>query len=66
MGATFVIIQDASETIYYTYIIFDCTILTQYSLHNNKTLLYMEHALYRLDKTKIAFDNHCLINAKLF
>lgn len=26
----------------------------------------MEHALYRLDKTKIAFENHCPINVKLF
>ena len=26
----------------------------------------MGHALYRLDKIKIAFENHCLINIKLF
>ena len=26
----------------------------------------MDHALYRLDKTKIAFENHCPIDAKLF
>ena len=26
----------------------------------------MEHTLYKLDKTKIAFENHCPINAKLF
>ncbi len=26
----------------------------------------MEHALYRLDKTKIAFENHYLIDTKLF
>ena len=26
----------------------------------------MDHALYKLDKTKIVFENHCLIDAKLF
>ncbi len=26
----------------------------------------MEHTLYRLDKTKIMFENYCLIDAKLF
>ena len=26
----------------------------------------MEHALYRLNKTKIAFENYCPIDAKLF
>ncbi len=26
----------------------------------------MEHTLYRLDNTKVAFENHCPINAKLF
>ncbi len=40
--------------------------LAQYPLHNDETISYMEHALYRLDKTKIAFENHCPINAKLF
>ncbi len=40
--------------------------LTQYLSHDNETLSYMEHALYRLDKTKIAFENYRSINAKLF
>ena len=40
--------------------------LAQYPLHNNETLSYMEHGLYRLDKTKIAYKNHCPINVKLF
>ena len=37
-----------------------------YLSHNNKILSYIEHTLYRLDKTKIAFENHRLINVKLF
>ncbi len=40
--------------------------LAQYLSHDNETLSYMEYALYRLDKTKIAFKNHCPIDAKLF
>ena len=40
--------------------------LAHYLLHNNETLSYIEHALYKLDQTKIAFENHGLINAKLF
>ena len=40
--------------------------LTQYLLHDNKTLSYMEYALYKLDKKKIAFKNQCPIDAKLF
>lgn len=34
-------------------------------LHNDKTLAYIEHVLYRLDKTKMIFKNYCLINAQL-
>ena len=64
--ATLVLIQDAPEIIYYAHAIFDFTILAQYPLDNNEILFYMEHALYRLDNTKIAFENYCPINAKLF
>ena len=39
--------------------------LAQYVLHDNKTLRYMEHALYRLKKTKIAFEYHQIIDSKL-
>lgn len=46
--------------------ILDFTILAKYLLYNNQTLSYMDHTLYRLDKTKIAFENHCPINTKLF
>ena len=35
-----------------------------YLSHNNETLSYMDHALYKLDKTKIAFENHWPIDAK--
>ncbi len=40
--------------------------LAQYPSHNDEKLFYMEHALYRLDKTKIIFENHRPIDAKLF
>ena len=39
--------------------------LAQYVLHDNKTLRYVEHALYRLKKTKIAFKHHWPIDCKL-
>ncbi len=59
-------IQDLPETIYYARVILDFTMLAQYPSHNNETLSCMEHALYRLDKTKNAFENHCSIDAELF
>ena len=37
----------------------------QYVSYDNKTLRYMEHALYKLEKTKIAFKYHRLIDSKL-
>ena len=58
--------QNASKAIYCTCAIFDFTMLGQYFLYDNKTLSYMKHALYRLDKTKIAFENHRSINVKQF
>ena len=39
--------------------------LAQYVLHDDKTLRYIEHALYRLEKIKITFEYHRLINSKL-
>ena len=42
------------------------TLTTDYPLHNNEILSYIEYTLYRLDETKITFENHCLINIKLF
>ena len=39
--------------------------LVQYVLHDNETLRYMGHALYRLEKIKIAFEYYQTINSKL-
>ena len=40
--------------------------LAQYVSHDNKTLCYIEHALYRLEKTKMAFEHHWSIDSKLY
>ena len=40
--------------------------LAQYLLYNNEILFYIDHIFYRLDKIKIAFENHCLIDVNLF
>ena len=64
--ATLLLMQDAPEAIHCARAILDFTMLAQYLLYNNKTLFYMKYALYRLDKTKIAFENHCPIDVKLF
>lgn len=60
------LIQNAPKAIYYTCTIFDFTMLAQYLLYNNEILLYIEHTLYRLDKTKVIFQNCFLIDTKLF
>ena len=39
--------------------------LAQYVLHDEEMLRYMEYALYKLEKTKISFEQHRLINSKL-
>lgn len=38
----------------------------QYLSYNNKTVFYIEYALYKLHKTKITFENHCSIDVKIF
>ena len=38
----------------------------QYVLHDKETLYYIEHALYRLQKTKTAFEQYRLIDSKLY
>ncbi len=63
---TILLIQDTPETIHCPCAILNFTMLAQYPSHDDETLSYIEHALYRLDKTKIAFDNHRPIDAKLF
>lgn len=55
---THLLIQDTLKTIYYACTILDFSLLTEFALHKNKTLLYMDYALYRLDKSKIAFENY--------
>ena len=57
--------HDAPEAIQYTWAILDFTILAQYVLHNDEMLRYIEHALYKLEKTKIAFEQYRPINSKL-
>ena len=39
--------------------------LAQYVLHDEETLYYIKHALYKLKKTKIAFKQYWPINSKL-
>ena len=65
VATTSLLIHDAPEAIQYTCAILDFTILAQYGLHDNGTLCYIEHVLYRLKKTKIAFKQYQLINSKL-
>ena len=40
-------------------------ILAWYISNDNKTLWYIEYALYKLDKTKISFEYHWPFNSKL-
>ena len=35
--------------------IVDFILIAQYKTHNEETLHYLDHALYRIDKTKVAF-----------
>ena len=65
MVTTPLLIYDTLETIQYAQTILDFTMLAQYIPHNNKMLRYIEHALYRLENTKIAFKHHQPINSKL-
>ena len=39
--------------------------LAQYLLHDKKKLRYIEHTLYKLEKTKIAFEQYLPIDSKL-
>ena len=65
IGAMPLPIQNAPEAIQYAQAILDFTMLVQYILHDDETLRYMEHALYRLDKSKIAFEHHRPTDSKL-
>ncbi len=63
--ATPLLIHDAPETIQYAWAILDFTMLAQNMSHDEETLRYIKHILYRLEKTKIAFEQHRPINFKL-
>ena len=65
-AATLLLMQDTPKAIHCAFAILYLTMIAQYLLYNNEILSYMKHALYRLDKTKIAFENHCPIDVKLF
>ena len=65
VAATLLLIQNTPEAIQCARAILDFTMLAQYVSHDDETLRYMEHALYRLEKTKIAFEHHRPIDAKL-
>ena len=65
MATTLLLIYDAPEAIQCTQAMLDFTMLAQYILHNEETLCYIEHALYKLEKTKITFKQHQFIDFKL-
>lgn len=56
MAATPLPIYDTPETIQCAWAILDFIILAQYVSYDEETLRYMEHVLYRLEKTKIVFE----------
>ena len=60
------LIYDAPKAIQYVWTILDFTMLTPYILYDNKMLYYIEHALYRLEKIKIAFKYYWPIDSKLY
>ena len=65
VATTPLLIQNAPEAIQYAWTILYFTMLAQYVSNNDEMLRFMEHALYRLEKTKIAFEHNRPIDAKL-
>ncbi len=59
------LIHDTPKVIQYARAIFDFIILAQYNLYDEETLCYIEHVLYKLEKTKIAFEQYWPIDSKL-
>ncbi len=51
-------IYDAPEAIQCARAILDFIMLAQYVLHDDIMLYCMEHVLYSLENTKIAFEHH--------
>ena len=66
VAAMLLLIYDTSEAIQCAQAIFDFTRLAQYVLYDNETLRYMEHALYRVENTKIVFEHQQPIDSKLY
>lgn len=50
------LIHNNSEVIQYVQTILHFIILAQYISYKDQTLSYIEHALYRFEKTKIVFE----------
>ena len=65
MAATPLLIHDSPKAIQFVWAILYFTILAQYVLYDEEMLCYIKHALYRLEKTKIAFEQHRFIDSKL-
>ena len=65
IAAISLLIHNAPEAIQCTWAILNFTMLVQYILHHDKILRYMEHALYRFEKIKIAFEHYQSIDPKL-
>lgn len=65
VAAMFLLIYEALEAIKCAQAILDFTMLAQYVLHDKETFRYIEHALYKLEMTKIAFEQHRPIDSKL-
>lgn len=65
VAGTPLLIGNALKAIQYSQAIFDFPMLAQYVSHDDEMLRYMKHALYRLEKTKIAFEQHRPIDFKL-
>ena len=65
MPARSLLLHNVSKGIQYAQAIYDFPMLAQYVLHDNKTLRYIEYALYKLEKSKIAFEYYQSINFKL-
>ncbi len=63
--ATPLLIHDALEAIQCVRAILDFTMLARYVSHDNETLRNIEHVLYRLENTKIAFEHHRPIDSQL-
>ena len=66
MAAMLLLINNTPETIQCTCAILDFIMLAQYILYDDKMLCYVEHALYRLEKTKIVFEHNRPIDSKLY